>query len=1237
MIHVIEFEGTGRFEVLARLGRGGTGAVYEVLDHERNVHVALKQLELATADALLRFKSEFRALQAIQHRNLVLPGELIEDGGNWFFTMELVHGVDFLVYVRPGTSRQVANSGDRDGAAFPDGPARAPTTLCGAGFDEARLRSALAQLSLGICALHSAGKIHRDIKPSNICVSDDGRLTLLDLGLVADLDQDSLQGNSIAGTAYYMAPEQAASGHVGPEADWYAVGVLMYQALTGRLPFEGNAFQVLLAKQDSEPRPPNELALGVPADLNALCVDLLRLSPDDRPNDSEVLARLRADTRTVTVTSNVSVPFVGRRDDLRLLHDQFSEVRERGGATVIIEGESGVGKTALVKRFVEQLGFGHRAAGEDPPLVLAGKCYESESVPYKALDGIMDALSRWLTRASSQVTAELIPENIAALAQVFPVLRRAEVIATAPRPTTEPVDERERRALVFTVLRELLAGLAESRPFVLVIDDLQWAGADSIAMLRDMMREPAPPKVLLIGIMRPGPPLDLPGRVRHVELDRLSLDEARSLARALLDQEHMPPAERAPVDDRDIANEAAGHPLFISELVRYARTHPGRALSEVHLEGALWSRILALDPAVRRLLEVTVVAGVPLEQQVAARAAEASDFNEYNKWVATLRLTHLVRTTGVRTTDVIEPYHDRVRAAVLVHIADEVRSICHRRIAVSLEQTLVADPELLAVHWEGAGDTDRAAEHALEAAEQASEAFAFDRAARLYERAIELRNPTGADLLALQMKLGEAMANAGRGVEAAHTYMTASMSAPASTSLELRRMAAEELLRGGYLTDGLATLRGVLDEIGLKLAKTPRRAMLSLLLTRARVRVRGLRFREREERDIPGEKLTAVDTCGAIGIGLSMVDHMRGAEFQARHLLLALDAGEPSRIARSMAIEAAYCGTPGGEQKRAHRLLAIARELSRRIDDPATTGSFLLSEAITHYLAGKFAKARRICDRAEVILRDHCAGMTWELFNARYYKMLCFAWMGEISRFNELVPALRLDADQRSDLFAWSLLHNGLTPLYEICRDDPDRALQGSHEVVAQLEGGLEMHRLWEMLTVANASLYKGDGATALAIIDERFAQAKRAMLFRVQYLRVEATWLRARALLSTAQRAEPSARKGLLGRAASDAKHIEKQHMPWSNGMAMAVRAGIARVEGDLPAAVDGYMRAEQAFTAGDEKGFAASARHRAGALLGGDEGAALVASADAYLTGEDVAVPARYVRMWLGTGDPA
>src|SRR5262252_5063954 len=97
----ILFRGTRRFQILRRLGEGGMGVVYEALDRERETRVALKTLRTLDAEALLRFKHEFRALQDLEHPNLVSLGELIEEGGVWFYSMELIAGVDFLTWVRP--------------------------------------------------------------------------------------------------------------------------------------------------------------------------------------------------------------------------------------------------------------------------------------------------------------------------------------------------------------------------------------------------------------------------------------------------------------------------------------------------------------------------------------------------------------------------------------------------------------------------------------------------------------------------------------------------------------------------------------------------------------------------------------------------------------------------------------------------------------------------------------------------------------------------------------------------------------------------------------------------------------------------------------------------------------------------------------------------------------------------------------------------------------------------------
>lgn len=208
------FRGTERFAVVRPLGEGGMGVVYEVRDRDRELYLALKCLRDLGASEALRFKAEFRALRDVRHPNLVRLDELFEEDGQYFFTMELVDGVDFLAHVR-GTadaSRTGSTSGSASSReametvvgrkaptttveAAPPEPEASPATPT---YDEARLRSALVQLALGLDALHRAGLVHRDVKPSNLLVDRTGRLVILDFGVVAELSEgnESSAGSS---------------------------------------------------------------------------------------------------------------------------------------------------------------------------------------------------------------------------------------------------------------------------------------------------------------------------------------------------------------------------------------------------------------------------------------------------------------------------------------------------------------------------------------------------------------------------------------------------------------------------------------------------------------------------------------------------------------------------------------------------------------------------------------------------------------------------------------------------------------------------------------------------------------------------------------------------------------------------------------------------------------------------------------------------------------------------------
>src|SRR5260221_3263323 len=322
-----EFRGTARFLVESRIGAGGFGVVYKALDRERNTRVALKLLRHFAPKSLYRFKQEFRALADVSHPNLVTLYELGSEGGEWFFTMELIDGVGFLRYVRDDRgpdggfkSDHVTSTGSESGRFFEGEGRDGPSAVLATVLNLERLRDALRQLGDGVTALHPTGKLHRDIKPSNVLVSRDGPVTLLDFGLVKDLAMD--QTNTVAGTPAYMSPEQAAGLPLAEASDWYNVGAMLYEALTGCLPFSGSPLEVLRQKEKSEPPAPIELVPGIPRDLDALCRDLLRRDPARRPSGAEIRRQLKSDRgdQTLPPPPPPSVaPFVGRKKELAAL------------------------------------------------------------------------------------------------------------------------------------------------------------------------------------------------------------------------------------------------------------------------------------------------------------------------------------------------------------------------------------------------------------------------------------------------------------------------------------------------------------------------------------------------------------------------------------------------------------------------------------------------------------------------------------------------------------------------------------------------------------------------------------------------------------------------------------------------------------------------------------------------------------------------------------------------------
>ncbi len=316
-----------RYELRRELGRGGAGIVYEAYDPRTDSLVALKTIVATGPENLYRLKREFRALADVQHPNLVRFGELASEGGQWYFTMEVIRGTTFLDHVRPAATRDgpaAAAGADRDDVSYTTSgaasgvvsvvPEVVPFSPRGP-LDEARLRAVLPQLVSALAAVHDAGHLHRDVKPSNVLVSHDGRLVLLDFGLVTALRAaERVQDGDLEGTPAFMAPEQIEGTGVGPATDWYAVGVMLFLALAGKLPFDGTLSEILEKKLTREAPSVRASVPRAPADLAALCASLLKMEASARPALAEIRARLgmRADESTSKLTRASEATFVGR-------------------------------------------------------------------------------------------------------------------------------------------------------------------------------------------------------------------------------------------------------------------------------------------------------------------------------------------------------------------------------------------------------------------------------------------------------------------------------------------------------------------------------------------------------------------------------------------------------------------------------------------------------------------------------------------------------------------------------------------------------------------------------------------------------------------------------------------------------------------------------------------------------------------------------------------------------------
>ncbi|MBL9103419.1 MAG: serine/threonine-protein kinase PknK [Myxococcales bacterium] len=1144
-----------RYEIVRLLGSGAMGLVYEVFDPKRGEQVALKTLRGQSPRALSLFKREFRALSRINHPNLVALYELGRDEHQFFFTMELVRGSALLKYLW---------------GSEPEGPLpeETPVALPRTGLpptpvaDFARLRGVFHQLAEGVHALHQAHKLHRDIKPTNVMVTPHGRVVLMDFGFVGEQSvggsYESTAGSMVVGTPAYMAPEQAIGGPRDAACDWYSVGATLYMALTGQIPFHGESLpRMMERKQQGPPPAPRTLVAGAPEDLDALCMQLLSPDPKQRPSGADVLARLHAPGLEVSLGRGAYLSpaathvgarrFVGREPAVQALRDAYAAVCTTGQPVVVLaRGRAGIGKSALVRHVTDEL--------KSTAVVLRARCYERDSVPLKALDSLIDALARHLRQ---RPRPELAP-TIASLAPLFPVLH----------PTDDPVAELARRGgeldrAAFIALRELFSRLSSPRPAVLWIDDFQWGDPGSAYALQRIVRPPDSPPLLLIASYRSEDSATSPALhalstmsdtqgldVRVVELSPLDASEALRLAEAVLGQ------DTAPARLRKLANEAQGSPQFLHDLARFVAHGPG-ASPELTLDELLEIRMARLAAAPRRLLEVVAVAGQPIAETFALKAAGVEQ--DGHAAVQQLLALGLLRSLSAADGDRLDAYHDRAREIVLTHLDGPGLRQLHQDLAAALEACEpTCDPLLLVRLHRGAGDLLRARQHAANAAASAFEKRLWDRAASLYALAADLSSsPSSASEFHLHR--ADALARSGRSAAAAEAYLAARTGTEEHPgrwnppAVRLTAFASALLLTAGHREAGKAALAAGFAAVGLSPPAATVGARLAALWRRGQMAVRGTAWTERAAASVPEAELARVDLLWAAAIGDLACEPVAAADVQAQHLLLALQTGEPRRVARALVVDAglaAHLG-PGG-RTRMEVALQEARRLAQRLGDASIAALADLVEGSAASLAGDWLMALA---RAEARTVDDDHGLPWTLWVAHLQGLRALHQLGRWTTVQARLPGLLGLATDRDDRCARVWLH-ALAVWNLLAANDVEAARRELAAAEAAWPyppaAGYHLQHLQIAEARTAVLLYAGEPARAWqAVLDESPAFMRSGHLQTPAFL-LSALDIRARCALA-ALRGSP--RDGSLRRAALRA--ADDLQATGGRGHADLVRAG--------------------------------------------------------------------------------
>jgi eukaryotic-like serine/threonine-protein kinase len=743
-----------RYQIVDKIGAGGMGAVYKAVDRLTGQTIALKRVNVVdtksqfttinfsseasneTLDFRLGLAQEFRVLASLRHPNIISVLDYgFDENYQPFFTMEYLANAQNILQA----TKDLTN-------------------------DE---RIALMQQVMqALIYLHRRGILHRDLKPDNVIVVHE-QVKLLDFGLaVARKYAPEDQKDMVAGTLAYIAPEVLMGNPASEASDLYSVGMIVYEMLAGKHPFDTQNVQNLIDSVLTVVPDVSHLDIG--DRLSFVLKRLLSKTPTERYMNAHELMQayneatglqLQADNNVIRESFLQAAQFVGRKEEMDKLTQALSDASYGKGSAWLIGGESGVGKSRLLDEMRTQ-------ALVSGMLVVRGQAIIEGGAPYLAWrDALRQiCLLTELTDLEAGVLKILVPDIDVLIGR--PVKEAAELL---------PENAQDR---LLSVIEDVFRRLAQAT--VIILEDLQWE-SESVKLLAHLSRNTESLPLLLIGSYRDEEAPDLPSKVEYAKvmtLSRLSKDAIEELSASILGED----MRQHEVVDL-LAKESEGNAFFIVEVLRTLSEEVGdfSQIRTMALPRAVFSG--GIQTVVKRRLNQ-----VPQESQALLRAAAVAgrelDLDVLRAIDPKINLDQWLNTCAEAAVLVVNDGnwrfgHDKLRSGLIADLPTDEEKRLNRQVAEALEKAHSNDPKfvgVLAYHWGKAGDIKKEAQYAMQSGTLALKSSAYEEATNSLQRALEIYNKIGIldfERAALEYQLGRAYMALGRLPESRSTLESA--------------------------------------------------------------------------------------------------------------------------------------------------------------------------------------------------------------------------------------------------------------------------------------------------------------------------------------------------------------------------------------------------------------------------------------------------------------------------------